>query len=74
MYVVLGLMKDTPPLPGMNSSYHIRTNVNVRRVLFEKLVYMVYIMERHYLALVNTFKKAIKKFEINVYVQRGGKV
>ena len=40
-------------------------------VLFETLVYIVYIRERYYFSLVCTFKKAIKNVEVKVDVQKG---
>ena len=46
--------------------------MSVERVLFETLVYIVYIRERYYFPLVHTFKKVnIKNFQLKVDVQKG---
>ena len=57
----------------MDSTYHVRTNVSVRRgTSFEALAYKVNIRERFlFFSLVCAFKKAIKNFEVNVDVQKG---
>jgi hypothetical protein len=39
-------------------------------VLFETLVCIVYIRERHHFSLVCTFEKATKKFNLKVDVQK----
>ena len=55
----------------MDSSYHIRTNVSVRRELFKALEYILHIRERCYFSLVCIFKKFIKNLNPKVDVQKG---
>jgi hypothetical protein len=45
--------------------------MNLGGVLFEALPYKVYISERYYVSLVCKFKRVIKKFELNIDVQKG---
>jgi hypothetical protein len=58
---------------GVDSSYHICTNVSVRKgILFEALVYVLHLRERYYFSLVCIFKKVIILFfEVKVDVQKG---
>ena len=49
--------------------------MSVERVLlFEALVYIVFIREKYCFPLVHTFKKVIKNFKLKVDVQKGSKV
>ena len=46
----------------MDSSYHVRTNLNVRRGINWALVYIVYIRERYSFSLVYASNKAVLLF------------
>ena len=55
----------------MTPSYHVRTNMSVRRGIFEALAYKVYIRKRYKFFLVCTFKNGINFFKVEVDVQKG---
>ena len=56
---------------GMDSSYHVQTNMSVRSVrkCNEALAYILYIRKRSYFYLMCTSKEAITFSKVNVDVQ-----
>ena len=63
-----------PPLGGggVDSSYHIQTNVSVNKGIIQGINVhsIVHKVERYWFSSVCTFKKAIKFFEVNVDSQK----